>query len=151
MYITSVVLHILAAMLWVGGMGMFAAVVVPVARKTLDVNQAASLLRGVGNRLARMTPWLLGTLIVTGAINLWRRGVSFDMLGTVSFWRTSFGTVFAIKLTFVALIVGASTLHSHLARRARVGRRANGAWLGRATLVLSVVVVVLAVMLVRGF
>lgn len=148
LYRLSVTLHLLAAMLWVGGMGLFAIVVVPVARRTLEPAQTQSLLRGVGTRFARVGWWVLGTLLVTGIMNLACRG-NLSQVGSADFWGSSFGTTLAAKLLVVALVASASAIHGRDARTEGVSR-ARASWLGRATLLLSLVVVVLAVFLVRG-
>ena len=146
-YVLSVTIHVLAATLWVGGMGFFALVVVPAARRSLDPAQARTMLTAVGTRLGAIGWWLLGTLLVTGTINLSARGLLSE-LGTASFWQTSFGRTLALKLTFVTVMALVSFLHGRDARAA--GSRARATLLGRATFGLSLVVVLLAVVLVRG-
>ena len=152
-YIISVALHVLAAMLWVGGMGFFALVVVPAARRSLDRAHAQTMLQAVGIRLGKVGWWLLGTLLVSGATNLWARGF-LSSLGTLSFWQSSFGHTLALKLAFFAVMAVVSFGHGRDARRggppASARKSARASMLGRATFGLSLVVVLLAVMLVRG-
>lgn len=153
-YIISVALHVLAAMLWVGGMGFFALVVVPAARQSLDRARAQTMLQAVGIRLGQVGWWLLGTLLVSGATNLWARGF-LSALGSASFWQSSFGHTLALKLAFVAVMAVVGFVHGKDARRggppasARTRTR-RASMLGRATFGLSLVVVLLAVILVRG-
>ncbi|MFO0740158.1 MAG: hypothetical protein U0270_29935 [Labilithrix sp.] len=155
LYVFSVTIHVLAATLWVGGMGFFAIAVVPVARRTLEEAHAGKMLRGVGTRLGSVGWWLLGTLAVTGLINLWSRGV-LPLMATTMFWRSPFGTTLALKLSLVALMTLVSFVHGRDARRQGQGQhvtpaaRTRSSLLGRATFGLSVVVVFLAVLLVRG-
>jgi putative copper export protein len=154
LYALSVVIHVLAAALWVGGMGLFALVVVPVARRILGEAQARELLRAAGARFASIGWIALGLLLVTGVANLAFRGV-LSLVPTLGFWRTPFGSTLAMKLVFVALALIASLAHARDARhRTEVALdRAptpTSRVLGRATLLLSVAVVVLAVLLVRG-
>lgn len=151
LYLSSVFLHIVAAALWVGGMGFFALVVVPTARRELDEAHRLALLRAAGARFARMSGPLFGLLILTGLSNLWLRGLGASLF-VAEFWRTPFGIVLATKLLLVAVIIGASELHSREATKAHASskRGALAAKLGRVTLLLSLVVVALAVMLVRG-
>lgn len=148
LYAITVTIHILAACLWIGGMGLFAIVVVPVAKRTLDGPAARGMLRAVGTRFATVGWWALGTLIVTGIANLGFRGV-LPLLGTASFWSSPFGTTLAAKLAAVTLVLVVSRVHALDARQPQA-RAARASSLGRATLGLSVVVVVLAVFLVRG-
>jgi hypothetical protein len=53
-YVISVTLHVLAAMLWVGGMGFFALVVVPAARNSLERSAPARCCRQWGSRPGRV-------------------------------------------------------------------------------------------------
>jgi hypothetical protein len=134
-------------------MGFFALVVVPAARRSLEPVRARELLQAVGARLGQISWWLLGSLLVSGFINLWARGLS-PALATLSFWGTTFGRLLAFKLTFVAAMTFVSAVHGRDARRhgarATVQTRLRTALLGRATFGLSLVVVTLAVILVRG-
>lgn len=150
-YLLSVTLHVLAAMLWVGGMGFFALVVVPVIRRTSSKEQARDVLRATGTRFATIGWIALGTLVLTGLGNLGFRGL-FPALATASFWRSSYGTILAMKLSAVALVLVLSLFHSLDARRPSPTdeARARATSLGRVTFLLSIIVVVLAVMLVRG-
>jgi putative copper export protein len=149
-YTISVVLHVLAAALWVGGMGLFALVVVPVARRQLGEARARDLLRAAGLRFATVAWFALGVLVVTGVTNLASRGL-LPALRQPDFWRSPFGKILALKLTLVALVFGASLVHSRDASRsADRAPSPIAAMLGRVTLLLSLAVVVLAVLLVRG-
>jgi uncharacterized membrane protein len=152
LYVVTVVLHILSAMLWVGGMGFFALVVVPSARAELAPPEAVRLLRRAGARFTKVGWAALGVLGVTGILNLWYRGV-LPLLASGAFWQTPFGMVLAAKLVVVAAVLAVSILHARDASaRAHtapsVQRRVS--LLGRGILGLSLVVVALAVVLVRG-
>ncbi|MBS2013260.1 MAG: DUF4149 domain-containing protein [Deltaproteobacteria bacterium] len=153
LYVVSVTLHILAAMLWIGGMGTFALIVVPVAKRILEPEQAGRILRAVGMRFSAISIHVLGTLLVTGVVNLACRGV-LPMLATAAFWRTPFGTTLAVKLALVTFVTIASVIHARDARaageRPATKTRTRSTVLGRLTLVVSLVVVVFAVSLVRG-
>jgi putative copper resistance protein D len=163
LYTLSVFVHIVAACTWIGAMIFFAAVVVPVVRRPEFSAVSAALIRLVGARY-RVLGWTsIIALIATGITNLELRGFGLAQLTWPAFWRTDFGHTLAHKLVFVLLIVLATTAHdvffgakamerirrdptSQAARRAR--RAAS--WLGRVTLLLSLVVVFFAVWLVRG-
>jgi len=136
LYIVSVWVHVMAATAWVGSMLFFAAVAVPVMRAP----EALPLLRIVGRRY-RVFGWIaLGTLLVTGVSNLYFRGIRWALLTDRAFWSTEFGHALAWKLVFVGLVVGATLAHDAW----------RSALLGRATLLLSLVVLFFAVQLVRG-
>jgi putative copper export protein len=138
----------LAAALWVGGMGFFALVVVPVVLRNLESEQARAVLRKAGERFAKVGWVSLGVLIVTGVGNLAFRGL-LPALGTAMFWRTPFGSTLALKLVTVALVLVMAVLHARESRRGAVSR-ARASMLGRVVLMLSVAAIVLAVFLVRG-
>jgi putative copper export protein len=152
LYITCVVVHILTATLWVGGMGFFALVVVPVVRRNVAEADAQRVLRAAGKRFATVGWYALGTLFVTGVGNLAFRGL-LPALVTTEFWRSSFGTTLALKVVAFACVLGASAAHSRDALRPREPARPRGrssSASGRTTLLLSMGVVALGVMLVRG-
>ncbi len=153
-------LHVLAAAVWIGSMVFFAAVVVPVVRK-LEPQAAAPLIRKIGVRF-RALGWLaLSALVVTGAANLFYRGVTWEMLTSGAFWSAGFGLVLGWKLGLVAIILIATALHDVLASspvRGRLGSardqqlaRRRASWLGRFVMVVSLVILFLAVALARGF
>ena len=148
LYTISVYVHVVAACAWVGSMLFFTAVVVPVLRRPEQAAAAGELVRQVGMRY-RTFGWLcIGTLLVTGVLNLGLRGVGLDTLTSGPFWADGFGRALAYKLTAVAVVLALTIAHEALSLRPRTRRLAR--WLGRLTLLASLLVVLLAVWLVRG-
>jgi uncharacterized membrane protein len=163
LYTLSVFVHVVAACAWIGAMIFFSAVVVPVVRRPEFSGVFASIVRLVGARY-RVLGWVcVIVLVATGITNLAVRGFGVAELTSAAFWHTEFGRTLAYKLIFVLLIVLATASHDVLfgaramekirrdptspaARRARLA----ASWLGRATLLLSLVVLLFAVWLVRG-
>ena len=101
-------------------------------------------------------------LLVTGVLNLHFRGqLSWGTLGAGVFWVSPYGRALAWKLIFVAGIVIASAYHDFAlgpaASRAEPGSdeakalRKRAAWVGRINAVLSVLLIIAAVRLTRGF
>jgi copper resistance protein D len=162
-YALCVWLHIVAACAWVGSMIFFAVVVVPVLRRPEARPYAAILLRQLGVRF-RALGWVsLFVLLATGTLNLYYRGIGWAVLANPAFWRVGFGHLVAWKLALVALVIVLTALHDVLIGRSAVRTlaerpgspdatriRAFASWLGRATLVVSLAILVLAVLLVRG-
>jgi len=72
-YIASVLLHILAATFWLGGMLFLAIVVVPALR---GAPERARLLERMGKLFERASVIALAVLLVTGVVNLLSRGVA---------------------------------------------------------------------------
>ena len=143
LYLASVCLHILAAMIWMGGMVFFVVAVMPWARRLSEPDRRAFL--GAFGRRFRDVAWTCyGVLAITGLFNLWIRGVRpSDVLHAG--WRSSlFGQVVVVKLVLFLLAVLATSAHKH------VVARWQARWLGRLSLALGVAIVAVAVVLVRG-
>ncbi len=163
MYHLSVFLHILAAVVWVGGMLFLALVGIPVLRG-LPERPRAELVSRMGERF-RPVAWLcIVLLVLTGIFNLAYRGVSWESVATGHLWRSPFGQVLAWKLGFVLVLVALSAVHdfhfgplsTRLVRSAEPDPRTSSilrrraAWIGRLNTLLALAVLALAVMLVRG-
>ena len=170
-YQLSVFLHIMSAIIWVGGMFFLALVVVPVARHLPPADRAA-LFGAVGRRF-RTVGWVcIALLIVTGIINMTYRGVTLDNVFTAELWGSPFGSVLAVKILVVAALLALSVVHDFVLgpRSVRVlegvGQgtpeqqqaaaeqaerlRQLASMMGRVEGILALLVIVLAVMLVRG-
>lgn len=164
MYHLSVLVHILAAMVWVGGMLFLALVVVPAAR-TLPPAERSALFHLVGPRFRTVGWACIGLLLVTGVVNSAYRGVTWANLFTPELWASDFGRVLALKLgvttvmlvlsAFHDFVLGPASVRAHEPGEARpsveaLALRKRASWLGRITTLLALVVVALGVMLVRG-
>ncbi|GBD29069.1 Copper transport protein YcnJ [bacterium HR32] len=163
MYHLSVFLHILAAVVWVGGMLFLALVAIPVLR-TLPDRPRAELVAQLGERFRPVAWTCIVLLVVTGILNLAFRGVTWESVATGRLWQSPFGQVLAWKLGFVLVLLLLSALHDFSLgpRSTRLARssdpdgqlaltlRRRAAWIGRLSALLALVVLALAVMLVRG-
>jgi uncharacterized membrane protein len=160
-YQLSVYIHVLSALVWVGGMLFLALVIVPVTRG-MAPPERARLFEAVGRRF-RTVGWVcIGLLIVTGVTNLAFRGVTWESVLSGQLWGTQFGQVLALKLLLILVMLVLSLAHDiyigPAATRALIGGdKAAGQrlrrWtslLGRVSALLALIVVALAVMLVRG-
>lgn len=127
----------------------FAAAVIPVVRRPEYATVFAPLVRRLGGRF-RIVGWSsLLVLVATGAINLRLRGIRLEQLASGAFWSAGFGRTLGCKLLAVTLVLLTTAAHDALSAK-RGGSRRVASWLGRATLVLSLLVLLLAVWLVRG-
>jgi putative copper export protein len=163
LYLVSVVLHILAAALWAGGMLFLVLVIVPLLRTPALRERAVELLAAMGLRF-RTVGWAsLLVLIVTGTINAAFHAPSPGALADAAWWTAPWGRQLAHKLALVAVILVLSAVHDF-----GVGPRATrlmasepgsprtlrwrraASWMGRINLLLAVGVIALAVGLVRG-
>jgi len=162
-YVVSVWLHIMAAVVWVGGTVFLVIVLVPVIRRPEFGAIASKLIRFTGLRF-RWIGWVCFCLFVfTGVINLAARGIGLKELQDAAFWQGSFGRTLAIKLVVVLTILVISAFHDF-----SLGPRAAAAWeanpasaealrlrrqavqLARLNLLIALTVILLGVMLVRG-
>lgn len=163
LYITSVFLHIVSAIIWIGGMFFLILVLIPVLRKPEFRPLFPSLFHNVGLRY-RLVGWIsLALLIITGIFNLGYRGYGFGDLVSGRLFEGPFGRTLFMKLVTVALILMISAIHDFwlgptagallredpLSPRGLSMRRA-AVMLGRLNFVLALLVVLLAVLLVRG-
>jgi putative copper resistance protein D len=162
LYLVSVYLHIAASLLWLGGMLFLSLILVPALRASGDPAQLSRMMTLVGGRYRSIGWWAMGLLVVTGLLNAVGRW-TLPVLLTGAFWTSAPGRVLALKLILVTVMFGLSALHDFVlgprasARRqagapteelARLRRQAS--WLGRANLILGMLVLGLAVWLVRG-
>ena len=156
-------LHILAAAVWLGGMVFLALVLVPIVRRPEYREHASRLVHLSGMRF-RTVGWIcLGTLVVTGFVNLDYRGIGWAALSNAGVWATPFGSLLGWKLLVVTVILALSLVHDFRIgpRATAVGQadpgsaealalRRQASWMGRLNLLLGLVAVALGVFLVRG-
>ena len=161
-FLVSMWLHLLAAVVWIGGLAFISMVLAPTLRDPAMRGQAVLLLRAAGRRFMRIGYVSLALLIVTGTTNLFfKSGGSFTAVA--AWWPTSYGRLLAAKLVLVALVVALSLYHDFVvgpaATRAMqvdslgaaaLAVRRRAAWLGRTTALLSLAILTLALLLVRG-
>ncbi|MDR5709754.1 MAG: DUF4149 domain-containing protein [Armatimonadota bacterium] len=163
MYHLSVYVHLLSAVVWVGGMLFLALVAIPVLRGLPD-RPRAELVARMGERFRPVAWTCIVLLVLTGILNLAYRGVSWESVVTGRLWRSPFGQVLAWKLGFVLAAILLSAVHDFSlgpastrllqeggldAQRAMALRR-QAAWVGRLNALFVLVILALAVMLVRG-
>jgi putative copper resistance protein D len=142
------IVHLLAAMVWVGGTIALVFVAVPPVQQ-LEGENRGRLLREFGRRWRPIGWSALGLSIVTGAIIAGREG-AFDRT------PTRFDVVLATKGALVGLLVAGAYLHDYvlgpgLARQIREDKpqslRPLLTRIGRANLLLTVAIPVLGALL----
>lgn len=161
LYFLNVTIHVLAAMLWLGGMFFLGAVGAPLLRQVEPPALRAELFGRLGSRF-RSVGWpTIGVLLITGVVNLHYRGVlSWSVLGDAAFWGTRYGTTLAWKLGLVVFMVVSSAVHDFVlgpaATRLTPGSseaaaaRKQAAWLARWNAIAGILLVAFAVRLARG-
>ncbi len=161
-YYVLATIHVLAALLWLGGMLFLGVVGAPVLRAIEPPALRQRLFHQLGLRF-RSVGWLAITaLVTTGVLMLRARGLLHwsGVLGSADFWRTAFGTTLAAKLAAVVTMVVVSAVHDFLlgpaAGRATPGSpsavalRRRAALLARANALVGILLVFVAVRLARS-
>lgn len=163
LYLLSVWTHILAVTVWLGGMFFLVLILVPATRRLEERSLALKMVSWTGRRF-RWIGWVcLGLLVMTGSFNLAYRGYGWADLWSGALFNGSFGRILGLKLILVSAVFALSALHDFVvgpratqqARRepgsARAQRmRRAASWMGRLNLILTLFIVLLGVMLVRG-
>jgi uncharacterized membrane protein len=162
MYQLGVLIHLLSAIVWVGGMLFLALVVVP-ATRALPPAECGWLFDAVGRRFRGIGWACIALLIASGLASLAYRGVTLEVALSGQLFGSPFGRVLGAKLALVALMLVLSVLHDFVVgpastralsrpddpkRGLMLRRRAS--MLARANALLALAVVALAVALVRG-
>lgn len=162
LYYTNVTIHVLAAMLWLGGMFFLGVVGAPVLRAVEPPALRQRLFQALGTRARDIGWWAIAVLLVTGVANLHYRGwLHWDgVFASAAFWRSASGHALALKLAAVTAMLVVSMTHDFvigpMAGRASPGSsaalvlRRRAALLARANALIGVVVVIAAVRLARG-
>ncbi|MCA9632615.1 MAG: DUF4149 domain-containing protein [Myxococcales bacterium] len=162
LYLLSVYLHILCAIVWIGGIAFLVFVVVPWLRSG-GQRVAGLFLRETGARFRRIGWICFVVLLVTGTFNLYMRGVHLGDFVDASWLTSPFGLIVQAKLGLFVAVLIVSAIHDFV-----VGPRATQAILadatspetarlrvqaqrlGRLNAVLALLLVAVAVTLVRG-
>lgn len=160
-YLLNVTVHVLAAVLWLGGLFFLALVGAPVLRAVEPPDLRASLFRELGRRF-RTVGWItLLVLLVTGVANLWFRGVLTSVsMGSAHFWTTPWGHTLGVKLAAVTAMLIVQALHDFRwgpnaataapgSARAEALRR-RSALAARLSALLALIILIAAVRLARG-
>lgn len=161
LYYINVTIHVLAAILWLGGMFFLAAVGAPVLREVQPPSLRSQLFQALGTRFRRVGWVAIAILLVTGVLNLQLRGMlRAEYLLDAAFWSTSYGNALAWKLGAVTVMLTISALHDFIfgPAAARMERgspeaaraRRNASWMARINAIVGIVLVIAAVRLARG-
>lgn len=160
-YYVLVTLHVLAALLWLGGMFFLGLVGAPVLRSVEPARLRQELFNQLGLRFRTVGWTAIATLLLTGTAMLHLRGLlHVSVLGSSDFWRTTTGTALAVKLATVAFMVTVSFVHDFIhgpaASRtpsgtpAAAAMRRRASLLARANALVGLVLLLAAIRLARG-
>jgi uncharacterized membrane protein len=163
LYFFSIWLHVLSAIVWIGGAVFIAAVVVPTMRHEVDRILGGRLTRKMGERFRTISWVCLILLVLTGLFNLAHHNALNRALLLPIFWRSEFGRVLAIKLILVFSILILSLLHDfvlgprvmallesdHPDLTVVTRKRKSVSWLARCNLLLAIGAVMCGILLAR--
>ncbi|MHB1073392.1 MAG: DUF4149 domain-containing protein [Gemmatimonadaceae bacterium] len=159
LYFLNVTLHVLAALLWLGGMFFVALVGAPLLRGVEPPQLRQRLFHQLGSRF-RTVGWAsIAVLLATGTMNLYFKGW-IPLMGQGAFWRSALGHTLAAKLAAVAIMVTVSAIHDFV-DGPRAGRvppgspeslrlRRRASMMARVNAIVGLILVVVAVRLARG-
>lgn len=153
----NVWLHILAAVIWIGGMLFLSLVAVPVLRQVDSPLLRADLFRKMARRFRRLVWICIAVLVLTGIVNVAYYGNTAP--------GSPYLKVLSIKLGLVAVLIVLGVAHDFVIgpRAARAQSRDGlpptgtdllmvqlAPWVGRFNLLLGVIILVLAAALTRS-
>ena len=158
MYATLVVLHILAAVTWIGGMIFLSLVLAPLVRGRKAAPEFMALFRSAALRFRPIVWVAIAVLLATGPMLLSLRGVQVSS-------PTSWTGIVTVKLMLVALLLLLTLLHDlvfgpQVSRVSAIpnsqrtaGERVvfkTARWLPRLSLLIGLAVMIAATMLARS-
>jgi uncharacterized membrane protein len=158
MYSTLVVLHILAAVTWIGGMIFLSLVLAPLVRGRKAAPEFMALFRSAALRFRPIVWVAIAVLLATGPILLSLRGIQVTS-------PTSWTGIVTVKLMLVALLLLLTLLHDlvfgpQVSRVSAIpnsqrtaGERVvfkTARWLPRLSLLIGLAVMIAATMLARS-
>lgn len=157
-YKIVIVLHVLSAVIWVGGVLFMGMIAVPAARRLND-KLRRHLLDDLGRRFRKVGWTALGVLIVTGLYLLWHWGARLDTVLDLSFFAHDHTRLLGYKILAVIAMLAISGVHDFWLgpKATRADRtpeevkadRRMASLLGRATGILVIVIVILATFVAR--
>lgn len=157
-YHLVVFIHVISAMIWVGGIAFLGIIAIPSVRR-LQPETRSQLVGELGLRFRNIGYTLLAVLIATGIIQSIANGASISNVLDGSFFDTRFGSALANKLIYFALMIGVSITHDFYigpksVKLAQAGQnvdhlRKAASWLARLTAIFALLVVLYAILLSR--
>lgn len=158
MYSTLIVLHILAAVTWIGGMIFLSLVLAPLVRGRKAAPEFMALFRAAALRFRPIVWVAIAVLLATGPMLLSLRGIQVSS-------PTSWTGIVTVKLMLVALLLLLTLLHDLIfgPQVSRVSAIPNSQrtagervifktarWLPRLSLLIGLAVMIAATMLARS-
>lgn len=141
MYLTLVTLHVLSAMVWIGGVLFLALVGAPALRRVEPPELRARLFEEIGMRFRYVGWGAVTILLVTGTWIMQLRGwLAWGLLSNPDFWRGATGTALGWKLGLVTVMLVLSLWHDVAlspAKARELAQRPDGAAVRRRLVLLA--------------
>jgi copper resistance protein D len=160
-FVVSMWIHLLAAITWIGGLLFITMVLVPTLRMPELRANALVLLRTTGRKFQRIAYATFVTLLVTGTTNLYFKAGSWS--GVDALISTTYGHLLVAKVALVLVVIALALYHDFVVgpaaarameaephSSAAMALRKRASWIGRINTLLSLVILTLALLLVRG-
>jgi len=141
------VLHVLAVVLWIGGVGMVTTVLLPAIRRSYPAPQRFPVFHAMEERFARQARFTTAVAGASGFYMAWRLD-AWDRFTSADFWWMHAMVLTWLVFTLMLFVIEPLFLERLLARRAVAAPEATYRrveWLHRCLLTLSLVTVAGAV------
>ena len=150
----ALLLHIISAIFWVGGMLFLVLVIAPYLKTLTDPKDKSKIFQVVGKQF-RLWGWVaIITLLVTGPVILYMiYGIPVHKAFSASVHSTGFGKALGLKLALVILIVLSAGVHDFwIGPKARNSRTFSkvARIFGRGNMLIALLIVVFAVVMRLG-
>lgn len=146
----SLYIHILGAILLVGGMLFFTLIAAPYLRGLEDKKETALHFQGLGKRFKTIGLIAWAMLLITGPLNLYLMGFNSFMLSSFDFWSSDYGKILLTKILLVLLLITTSLVHDLvIGPKSRTSQKYSAVTkiVGRGNLVIALIIVLFAVIL----
>lgn len=149
----SLSIHVLAVILWLGGMMFFTLVLAPYIRSMEDKEAGREIFKNVATRFKTFGWIALALIFVTGPLNLELLGINHETLKSADFYTSAMGTALKHKFGLIAVLVVSIIIHDfYIGPKARTNPKlmVYAKVFGRANLILAILIVITAVMVRTG-
>lgn len=159
-----VLVHVLSAIVWIGGMFFLSLVLFPALKKLEPGEKRTQAISLTANRFRKISWIAIVVLLITGILNVVNLGITWEMIMSAEFFSSQFGKILIIKVCLVLMMIILSASHDFVLGPRYTGlvrtqkpdrnilseierRRKITSWLARLNVLIAVLVVACAVML----
>jgi copper resistance protein D len=157
-------IHVLAAIIWLGGMFFISLVLVPSVRKLEPPIKRTEILSATARRFSLVSWTAILVLLITGVINSVNRGITIDLISSGKVFSSHFGMILTFKVFLVIVMILISAIHDFIlgpkliklteldrpspdSAKSLGKKRKVVSWLARINAFIGIIVVACAVML----